>query len=295
MRSTRPCWVYAPAAGTDEEDPSDEFEPDNLEEATKGNDKDTSKATDGTDVEGSGAAEATKSSSWFSLQSIPVLGYCNIRNHTINNIAPKKPNAERKRASSNTFSPRRRKMTKMKPYERKTSALPKKARTDTGMPLPSPIFSKATHTKFEYTKAMKVPILDMKSVKNRKSKNKIYASDAEADAETKLGGAPPAAGRRLAMPPTPGGPWRCAANPRTGPGRAAPPSTGEDRAPDGARAPVRQRPGERPCWRSTSIARAFATRPPAPWRSWRATAPRVQPNCGSAPGPARRAGQCASA
>ena len=63
------------AAGTDEEDPSDEFEPDNLEEATKGNDKDTSKATDGTDVEGSGAAEATKSSSWFSLQSIPVLGY----------------------------------------------------------------------------------------------------------------------------------------------------------------------------------------------------------------------------
>ena len=53
---------------------------------------------------------------------------CSIRNHTINNIAPKKPNAERKRASSNTFSPRRRKMTTMKPYERKTSAFAKKAK-----------------------------------------------------------------------------------------------------------------------------------------------------------------------
>ena len=67
-------------------------------------------------------------------------------------------------------------MSTMKPYKRKTSALPKKTRTDNGMPLPSPIFSKATHTKFEYTKAMKVPILDMKSVKNRKSKNYIGAA-----------------------------------------------------------------------------------------------------------------------
>ena len=36
-----------------------------------------------------------------------------IRNQTINNIAPKKPTVERKKASSNTFSPRRRKMSTM--------------------------------------------------------------------------------------------------------------------------------------------------------------------------------------
>ena len=64
----------------------------------------------------------------------------------------------------------------MKPYKRKTSPLPKETRTDNGMPLPSPIFSRATHTKFEYAKAMKVPFLDMKSVKLRKSKTYIGAS-----------------------------------------------------------------------------------------------------------------------
>ena len=85
-----------------------------------------------------------------------------------NRAKPKKPSTEPMKNKPKAFRSRGRKMKTMDIFKRTTAEYTIKPKRGDGMPIPDPIFSPATHMKYDYSKAMKVPTLDLQSFQQTK-------------------------------------------------------------------------------------------------------------------------------
>lgn len=88
-----------------------------------------------------------------------------------NIIKPVKPAGKPTKKNAKSFQPRGRRMKTMDMFKRTTAEYIPKAKREDGTPIPKPIFSPATHMKYDYKNAMKVPTLDIDFIKRVKKTN----------------------------------------------------------------------------------------------------------------------------